>query len=692
MTTSALEAPPATAPARAASGVRADIQGLRALAVLVVLVFHFWPTTLTGGYVGVDVFFVISGFLISSHLLAHPPAGVHDLAAFWARRIRRLLPAASVVLVATLLACLAWLPSSQLPDAAREIAASALSVENWALARSATDYLAAENAASPVQHYWSLSVEEQFYVLWPVLIAVLGLVGARRAFVLRTAGLVVVTAASFGASVLLTRTDPAAAYFVTHTRIWELGLGSLLAVAVTRGWRLRGRALRAVVGWVGIAMVVAATVTFDGSTPFPGYTALLPTLGTVLVIAAACDDVAGSPRVLLSRRPARILGDLSYSVYLWHWPVVVLAPYALGRDLAWPEKLLAVAGVVAASALTKRFVEDPAHRSRARGGSLRLSFAVAASSALVLTGVGAAIVIQSKAAVAEETVAVDAAVGRDCIGAAALRGEGCGPVEGSDLVNSPTSARADKSRLYEDGCWSNQPYTAKRVCTYGREDATTRVALIGNSHAGQWEPALSPVVEERGWRLDTYLVSECYTVTAAVDFTAERRDLTRNCQSWNRWGIGKVAKGDYDLVVMSNRTFRQLVGVPASGRDAAAEKAYAQTLRTITATGTKVLVIRDTPGLDGSGPDCVAQHEDDPAQCASPRGERVPVDPLAQAAAKDTSGLVSVLDPTDRFCDRTTCHVVIGRLIAYFDHGHMTTAFARTLEPEVAEAVEQALR
>jgi hypothetical protein len=204
--------------------------------------------------------------------------------------------------------------------------------------------------------------------------------------------------------------------------------------------------------------------------------------------------VAGSPRVLLSRTPARVLGDLSYSVYLWHWPVVVLAPFALGRDLSGVEKLVAIAAVVGAAALTKRFVEDPARRSRALVGSLRLSFAAAAASALVLTGVGTAIVVQSNAAVAEETAAVDAVVGRDCIGAAALREQGCGPVEGNGLVNSPTAARSDRSRLYEDGCWSNRPYTAHRVCTYGQEDATTRVALIGNSHAGQWEPSLSPVV------------------------------------------------------------------------------------------------------------------------------------------------------------------------------------------------------
>ena len=672
-------------------GMRSDIQGLRAIAVLVVLLFHFWPWRVTGGYVGVDVFFVISGFLISSHLLAKPPNGMRDLATFWARRIRRLLPAASLVLLVTLVAALAWLPSSQVPDTAREIAASALSVENWSLARSATDYLAAENAASPVQHYWSLSVEEQFYVLWPVLLAVLGLVGRRRAMAWRSAGLLAVTLASFVASVVLTRSDPASAYFVTQTRIWELGIGSILAMVVTRGWRMRGAVARAATGWLGLAMIGAATLLFTSATAFPGYTALLPTVGTALVIAAATDDVPGSPRVLLARAPARVLGDLSYSVYLWHWPVVVLAPYALGHDLRWPEKVVAVLGVLVAAALTKHFVEDPARRSRRLVSSLPLSFAVAASSVLVLTGVGAGIALHADSARASEARAVEGVLGRDCVGAAALR-EGCTPIEGTTLLNTPAAAGADRSRLYEDGCWSNRPYSAHKVCTYGTKGADVRVALLGNSHAGHWEPALSPIVEARGWRLDTYLVSECYTVDRPISFGQGTDDLTRNCSSWNRWAVDAVARGGYDLVVMSNRTNRPIRGVTADDQQAVAQEAYARTIRTFTDAGIKVLVLRDVPSAVTDGPDCVAEHESDPAACANPRAKALEPDPLAAAARADDSGAVSVFDPTDLFCDAERCHVVIGGLIAYFDHGHMTTVFARTLQPDLTRAVDAALR
>ena len=199
------------------------------------------------------------------------------LAGFWARRVRRLLPAASLVLISTLLASLVWLPSTQIPTVARETIASALSVENWVLAATATDYLAQESAASPLQHYWSLSVEEQFYVLWPVLIAVLFFVGRRsRPVIWAGAGLLVVTCASLVASVHLTQSSPPAAYFVTQTRVWELGLGSLLALTVHLGWRLRNPGLRAFLGWLGLVMIAWAAATFDAGTPFPGTAALYP--------------------------------------------------------------------------------------------------------------------------------------------------------------------------------------------------------------------------------------------------------------------------------------------------------------------------------------------------------------------------------------------------------------------------------
>ena len=678
-------------PHRDADGVRRDIQGLRALAVLIVLVFHFWPKRLTGGYVGVDVFFVISGFLISSHLLRSPPVTPRLLAGFWARRVRRLLPAASLVLLVTLLASLAWLPSTQIPTAARETVASALSVENWALAATATDYLAQESAASPLQHYWSLSVEEQFYVLWPLLIALLFFLGRRsRPVAWAGAGLVVVTAVSLAASVLLTRSNPPAAYFVTHTRVWELGLGSLLALAVHLGWRLRHPAVRAALGWLGLGMIAWAAVTFDSSTPFPGTAALLPTLGAVLVIAAATDGVRGSPQSLLGWRPSQRLGDISYSVYLWHWPVVVIAPFALGGPLHWVQKLVLIAAVLVAATLTKTFVEDPARRSRLLVTSTPRSFALALTSVLVLCGGGLAVIQQGEATRAAEALALeDRLTEGDCVGAAALRDPGCTSVSGDALLSSPVVAKDDREAMHRDGCFTGIPFTKRNTCTYGDPDGDVRVALLGNSHAGHWAPALEPVVTERGWRLDTFLVFQCYTVAHPISFTPA--EVGDNCVDWNQWAVDSIARGGYDLVVMSNRTQRQLRDVPKHDRDRVAQGGYRETLRAITDSGSRVLVIRDNPAAIQQAPDCVASHLQDVAACSNDAAKAVEADPLYAAARKDTSGMVSTLDLTDRFCRDDRCFHVIGDLIAYRDHGHLTTTFARTLTPDVEPALDEAL-
>jgi peptidoglycan/LPS O-acetylase OafA/YrhL len=672
------------------------------VAVLAVVLFHFWPAAVTGGYVGVDVFFVISGFLISSHLFRTPPTGGQALLAFWARRVRRLLPAATVVLLATLAASLLWLPRTQLPGTAKELAAAAGYVENWALAASSTDYLAAENAPSPVQHYWSLSVEEQYYLFWPLLLAALYWLGRRTTGTGRSAprtqttllavGLGVVFAASLACSVWVTHTNPPAAYFVTHTRVWELALGALLALAVSRGWAVRGPITSAAAAWLGLAMIVWTTLTFTSTTAFPGYSALLPTLGTALVIAADGDGVPYSPRTILGWRPSQFLGDVSYSVYLWHWPVVVIAPYALGQPLGLPAKVVAVVLVVALAAASKRWVEDGIRLAPAFGRSLARSFAVAAVSLAVVVSSSIAVVHEARASQAADQKALQASLSRtQCLGAAALRDRECSPVAGARLLSSPAVARDDKPDVYADDCWSNVPFTRHRVCTYGDASSSTRVALLGNSHAGHWQPVLSDLVDRERWRMDTYLISRCYTVQVPISFKPE--SVTRNCTAWNRWAVDSIVKGGYDLVVMSDRTATSpLADVAPQDQTTVAERAYAAVLRELTDAGIRVLVLRDVPEAAVEAPDCVDQHLKDVEACSQPQQVAVEPDPLAAAAQSDSTDRTSVLDLTDRFCRDGRCHVVIGGLIAYFDHGHMTKTFVKTLAPDVDPAVEQAMR
>src|SRR5829696_2843268 len=347
------------------SGFRPDLEGLRAVAVGLVLLYHADVPGIRGGYVGVDVFFVLSGFLITGLLIRELSAtGRISLSQFYARRARRLLPASAVVLVVTAVASAIMLPPLRMPDVAGDIAAAAAYVSNYRFAAQATDYLGSELAPSPVLHFWSLGVEEQFYLFWPALLTLVAGVAFARGNVgggvHRVAiTLAVVFVASLGLSLWLTTVQQPWAFFSLPTRAWELALGGLIAIPVVGRWI--PPAISPLLAWAGLALVVYAGVAFNAGTPFPGLAALVPTVGSALVIAAGLGRdspaVGPGPRPavpgpgrLLSLPPVRFLGRISYSLYLWHWPILVLPAAAFGA-LPGPARL-ALAGLSILAAAT----------------------------------------------------------------------------------------------------------------------------------------------------------------------------------------------------------------------------------------------------------------------------------------------------------------------------------------------------
>ena len=403
--------------------VRADIQALRALAVGLVVIYHLFPTRLTGGFIGVDTFFVISGFLITLHLIERPPGRGRDLLAFWARRVRRLLPAALTVLAATVAAAWVFLPASRWATTAVQARAAAVYVANWQLAADAVDYLAAENTPSAVQHFWSLGVEEQFYLLWPILLLALTvLVPAAHRVRGYWWGLGAVVLLSLAYSVHLTASDPTAAYFVTWTRLWELGVGGLLALGApaTRRWGQRHPAARNPVAAAGWCVILAVAVIYTSRTPFPGWQAAVPVLGAVLVIAA-------HSHMPWYRVPGvQWLGDVSYSVYLWHWPLIVILPIAVGRLTGSPERgrvdaILIVIATLVLAGLTKVYVED---RFRTATWSRRVvpSLAMGALGMAVVVTLATSLVVSVHRQQRDDARAVKLALaGADpCVGAGAL--------------------------------------------------------------------------------------------------------------------------------------------------------------------------------------------------------------------------------------------------------------------------------
>jgi peptidoglycan/LPS O-acetylase OafA/YrhL/outer membrane biosynthesis protein TonB len=369
---------------------RGDIEGLRGISILFVLLFHAKIAGFNGGFVGVDVFFVISGFLITGLLLREvEQTGRISISQFYARRARRLLPAAALVLITTLLVSYLLLPSLLIPGIAIDTAAAALYVSNINFAYHATDYFASTTVPSPILHFWSLSVEEQYYMFWPAIVLLVTRKARRPRINIRIA-LLIIGIASFALALWLLRSNAPWAFFSLPTRAWELALGGLLAVSRTSLERIPRLAARTL-GWVGVTGVIVSGLLMKENAPFPGVPALLPTISAALVIIAGMQAIRSIPTRLLQITPLRFFGRISYSLYLWHWPVLVI-PAALSlTPLTLTQRILLAGGAIGLAALTQRFIEDPIRKGRVIGIRPRWNLAAAMAVAMAVTGTAYAI-------------------------------------------------------------------------------------------------------------------------------------------------------------------------------------------------------------------------------------------------------------------------------------------------------------
>ncbi|NUQ88738.1 MAG: acyltransferase, partial [Glycomyces artemisiae] len=348
-------------------GFRPDVQGLRAVAVGLVLLSHAGFPGAAGGYVGVDVFFVLSGFLITSLLVKEVfTTGRISIAGFYARRARRILPAATAVTAATALGAWLFFPVTRRDAVLQDALAVVVYVVNYRFVAEQTEYLNADQMPSPFQQFWSLAVEEQFYVVWPLLLLVLLLCTGRRPRRLVTAAIIasaVIFAATLALSVTVTAASQPTAYYAAHTRAWELAAGALLALTLP-SLKQTPRALAWALGIGGLAAILLSGFMFTEATPFPGYAALAPVLGTAAVIAAGSAPGRNPASALLSTAPFQFLGRISYSLYLWHWPILILAPLALGTDPSLRLNLILLAATVAVAQLSYACIEEPVRNWR----------------------------------------------------------------------------------------------------------------------------------------------------------------------------------------------------------------------------------------------------------------------------------------------------------------------------------------
>ncbi|WP_407664617.1 acyltransferase family protein [Mycolicibacterium anyangense] len=707
----------------ASTGFRPDIEGLRAVAVLGVVFFHASIPGIGGGYVGVDVFFVISGFLITGLLWREASStGTVALRTFYGARARRLLPASAFVGVITMIAALVLLPPLRVPTVLYDGIASALYVGNYWFIIDNVNYFSDLLTPSPFLHYWSLSVEEQFYLIWAPL--VLGTAWAIRRFrrdkttpvrASRRPYLVVlglVGAASFALSLVITYVVPAAAFFSLPTRAWQLAAGGLLALTVPQWQRLSARAA-AVVGWAGLAMVVVACLWYTPTTPFPGTAALLPTAGAALIIGAGCAAPAQGCGRLLGTAPMRSIGRISYSWYLWHWPVLVLAPALVGHPLGLGARILAAVLSAGLAWLTLHYLENPLRfGQRIRQSAWRsLALGAAATAVAVCTGLGllkaAPTAVGPGAPAAPLALnltppppnappaAYDTVVGQALsqIQAALTLATAPRPVP-ANLVPPLDNLAAEQGDYTYGGCVLTPYQDGQPSCAMGDTASPTRVALVGDSHAAMWTPALREIATQRGWRLELMAKEACPILDIHVEGHFRRLiERLQHCEHWRAGVMDRLKAERPQLVVLS--VWRGY-GIDETmtgfrGFDPAWIDSLTRLVKELRANGSQVLVLGPIPAPHANVPICISGHLDNAAACALSRTTSVDQAGItAEAnAAKANGGQYA--DLTDYFCTAQTCPVIVGNALVYLDVSHLTLQYSRVLAPVMAALTDRAM-
>jgi peptidoglycan/LPS O-acetylase OafA/YrhL len=685
------------------STFRADLEGLRAVAVVLVLLYHARIPGFTGGYVGVDVFFVLSGFLITGILLRERgTTGRISLSNFYARRARRILPASALVLVVTVVAAALFMPPLTLPDTTKDAAAAALYVSNMRFGLQATDYLASQASASPILHYWSLGVEEQFYVFWPALVL---LVCSRGGSVARRIGItaLVVSLVSLVGCVWLTGVDAPWAFFLLPTRAWELGIGAMLAVSGSWLMRIPSRAAAAL-GWAGLVAVAVSGMILSDETPFPGTAALLPTLGAALVIAAGFGpSFVLAPARLLGTAIPRYIGRISYSLYLWHWPLLVIPAAAAGAPLPMRERVALVGVAFVLAAISQRYVEDPIRHGRFVGTrpSRNLAIAGALSVTVALTSLGlAAASAPGQAAAPSSALAGDEATVAQIIDSALAATSGGSSSGGlpktvdrpvpEALRPSLSAVKNDVAKPYRDGCHVDELSVDSPSCVYGDASGAHSIVLFGDSHALQWWPALVSIARDHGWRLLSYTKSAC-TPIDALEWNSYLKRSYPECQTWTEHTLSRIAALRPDIVVVSSTRIGYIRPDGSRYSDSEGLEIYEQgmetTLRAIAHVSGHVVMLGDTPISQYDPPVCVSAHPSSLLACSTPTGTAIrwPWHDAIQTAAL-TAG-VAYVDPTYWVCSSSPCPPVVGDFLVYSDYQHITPEFALALADRLAASL-----
>lgn len=684
---------------------RPDIEGLRAIAVLSVMVYHVAPRLLPGGFVGVDIFFVISGFLITSHLASeHLRSGRISLPRFYARRALRLIPAATVTLVGTAVAVALFVPRAYWTQFGGDLVASAFYAVNWTLAAQSIDYLSQDNAVSPVQHFWSLAVEEQYYLIWPLLMLaaafLAGLVKQTKRRGFAVMGVLVVVASAGWAMFEFVQQNPAA-YFVTTTRLWELAVGSVVAVIYPR--LLRARSGKAITTLVGLAAIVASMWLIQETLQWPNPWAFLPVAGAALLLGAGGGATPTLAERALGIAPLVWVGGLSYSLYLWHWPIVVVAEQVMGKTGVLQAVAVLITSFVLAW-LTRVTLENPIRfhprlRARARNG-----IAVGVVGALLSAAAGGGLMVAGAAASGERAVRAP--------GAAILEHPiSDTPVEdlqwiGQPMTPLPLEAREDVPEIYADDCDQDRHESDVKVCTYGDRDADKTMAMIGDSKIMQWQPALDRIAERRHYKLLILTKNACAFADAPAAGEKDGVPVPYlACDKWRGPAMAELKRRKPDIVLTGQR-FYYAYPDDATG-PARLAAGLVRTYAALREAGFTTVIVGDNPFRGKPIPPCLIANEDDPSMCTFARDDRISGFPSQSAAVAELDGTrvdadgrvtpgkdqdLVLVDMADAICppQLEVCPPVIGNVLLYRQGSHITATYINTLTNRLSHALDEA--
>jgi len=669
---------------------RPDVEGLRALAIVAVVLYHAGVPHVTGGYVGVDVFFVISGFVITG-LLLRERNGEHrtSLLHFYARRIRRILPAATIVILAAVAAAFLWLGVTAGITTADDGRWAAVFLSNFHFAAVGTNYLTAQLPPSPLQNYWSLSVEEQFYLVFPSVFLAVAAFGSRRTLRVRLATvLVVIIAVSYWLSIVQTASHPTSAYFSPFCRAWELALGALIAVGTTSLRRLP-RKFAACITWAGLGAILYGIVVFNAHTAYPGSLVAIPVVGAAAVIAGGAVVPRLGAESLLGTRPFGWLGRRSYSLYLWHWPILIIAAeYAGKSSLPVATNLLLVAIALVLAMITYQLIENPIRHLRTPQRKTVVAGALVIVSTLVI--LSAAISIETAGA---PSTPVDSAPSAQV--------EHAMLVAASHIDTMPRGVQPalGSAQLADWGgstipprCGVPQSASVEKICQLGDPNGKDLMVVYGDSHAAMWAPALQWIAKTAHWRLVILSKSFCPASPVTIANPAalgapNTPDVA--CDRWHTWATRWINRHRPQVLVVTQMSIYQFPVAHAASAVWPSDEQWRQGLvdlyASLTDKSTRNVILGDIPVPSAPGPPCLALHPNDVQACTTPAERAIPKTNAVEESAAKSLG-VYYIDTVPWLCS-ASCPAIIDKYIMYFDQVHIGATGARYLQVVLGDAL-----